>query len=70
MCPFCWFSWMQYLFIPFALLFLLFLYKVCKIKWAEKPYEWCITKLKNLGKALKFWNKKKSSCGCDNHDHD
>ena len=65
MCPIC---WLQYLFIPIALLFLLFLYKVCKIKRAEKPYEWCITKLKNLGKAMKFWEKKESSCDCDGCD--
>jgi len=67
LCPWC---LLQLVFLAIAALFLMFLGKVCKIKRAERAYEWCITKLKDLKESAKFWKKKEPHCGCDDCGHD
>ena len=66
-CPWC---LLQLVFLAIAALFLMFLGKVCKIKWAERAYEWTMTRIKTLAEAAKFWKKKESHCSCDDCGHD
>lgn len=56
LCPWCLF---QIIVLGVIVLpILAFLGKVCKIRWADKAYTWCTTKIRAMAEAMKIVKKK------------
>lgn len=74
LCPWCLF---QILIMGvIGLPILAFLGKVCRIKWADKAYTWCITKIRTMAETMKIVKKKEKDeeqppcCDCGVQDCD